>query len=312
MEVFYMVTNTESPKLGAPKPYKTILYEKKPPIAYVTLNRPEKLNAISADMRFELRDALGDAGWDDPAIRVIVIKGAGRGFSAGWDLSGGPVMFEESDRRFGAAGRYWITKHIHLLLWEVIWENPKPVIAQVHGFCVAAGMAVASQSDLCICSEDALFGYPMVRTGGTWITALNPSVIGMKKTKELMYTGNLMDAQEAYRVGLVTKVVPRDKLDEEVNKLANTISKVAQVVVEYSKKAINNVYELQNMRKAHEWGDEYEMVPGVSIAEESNLETKEYQRILKEEGLKPALDWRQSRFLESDSWWIERLKARKL
>ena len=306
-----MVTNTESPKLDAPKPYKAITYEKKPPIAYVTLNRPEKLNAISEQMRLELRDALGDAGWDDPAIRVIVIKGAGRGFSAGWDLSEGPARFAELSRKFGAAGRYWSAKHVHLLLWEVIWENPKPVIAQVHGFCVAAGMAVASQSDLCICSEDALFGYPMVRTGGPFITVLNPSIIGMKKAKELMYTGNLMDAQEAYRVGLVTKVVPKDKLDEEVNKLANTISKVAGVVVEYSKKAINNVYELQNIRKAHEWGDEYEILPALSMAEESNLESQEYNRIFEEQGLKAALDWRQSRFIEGDSWWIEKLKARK-
>ena len=307
-----MVTNTESPKLDTPKPYKTITYEKKPPIAYVTLNRPEKLNAISEQMRLELRDALGDAGWDDRSIRVIVIKGAGRGFSAGWDLSEAPARFERLSRKFGAAGRYWNAKHVHLLLWEVIWENPKPVIAQVHGFCVAAGMAVASQSDLCICSEDALFGYPMVRTGGPFITVLNPSIIGMKKAKELMYTGNLMDAQEAWRVGLVTKVVPRDKLDEEVNKLARTISKVAEVVVEYSKKAINNVYELQNIRKAHEWGDEYEILPDLSMAEESNLESREFRRIEEEQGLKAALDWRQSRFLEGDSWWIERQKARKL
>jgi len=307
-----MVTGTESPKLNVPKPYQTIIYEKKPPIAYVTLNRPEKVNAIDEQMRLELRDALGDAGWDDPAIRIIVIKGAGRGFSAGWDLGIGTTRQDEFDRRFGAAGRYWNAKHIHLLLWEVIWENPKPVITQVHGFCVAAGMAFASQSDLCICSEDALFGYPMVRTGGPFITVLNPMVIGMKKAKELMYTGNLMDAQEAYRVGLVTKVVPRDKLDEEVNKLVNTISKVAGVVVEYSKKAINNVYELMNIRKAHEWGDEYEILPMLSLAEESNLETQEYNRINNEQGLKAALDWRQSRFIEEDSWWIDRLKARKL
>ena len=307
-----MVTNTESPKVNAPKPYQTIIYEKKPPIAYVTLNRPEKLNAIDEQMRLDLRDALGDAGWDDPAIRVIVIKAAGRGFSAGWDLSGGNVGRKEQLRRFGAAGRYWAAKHVHLLLWEVIWENPKPVIAQVHGFCVAAGMAVASQSDLCICSEDALFGYPMIRSGGPFLTVINPAVIGMKKAKELMYTGNLIDAQEAWRVGLVTRVVPRDKLDEEVNKLATTISKVAGVVVEYSKKAINNVYELQNMRKAHEWGDEYEILPGLSMAEESNLEAQEYNRILDEQGLKAALDWRQSRFAEEDAWWIERLKARKV
>jgi len=307
-----MVTNTESPKVNAPKPYQTIIYEKKPPIAYVTLNRPEKLNAIDEQMRMELRDALGDAGWDDREIRVIVIKGAGRGFSAGWDISDTSGEFEQISRKFGTAGFYSMGKHGHKVLWEVIWENPKPIIAQVHGFCLAASMAFASQSDLCICSDDALFGYPMVRTGGPFITVVNPYVIGMKKAKELMYTGNLMDAQEAWRVGLVTKVVPQDTLDEEVNKLANTISKVAGVVVEYSKKAINNVYELMNIRKAHEWGDEYEMVPVRSIGEESNLEAQEFHRIDKEQGLKAALDWRQSRFLESDAWWIERQKARKL
>ena len=307
-----MVTGTESPKLNVPQPYQTIIYEKKPPIAYVTLNRPEKLNAISEHMRMELRDALGNAGWDDREIRVIIIKGAGRSFSSGWDLTENPAKQEELRRRFGAQRDYWSAKNTHKLLWEVIWENPKPVIAQVHGFCLAAGMAFASQSDLCICSEDALFGYPRVRDGGPFITVLNPYVIGMKKAKELMYTGNLMDAQEAWRVGLVTKVVPLDKLEEEVNKLANTISKVAPVVVEYSKKAINNVYELMNMRKAHEWGDEYEMMPFLSMAEESNLEGKEYIRLFKEQGLKAALDWRQSRFIEEDSWWVERMKARKL
>ena len=306
-----MVTNTESPKVNAPKPYKAIIYEKKPPIAYVTLNRPEKLNAVDEQMRMELRDALGDAGWDDKDIRVIVLKGAGRGFSAGWDLTENPARTENILRRFGAAGQYWSAKRIHKVLWECLWENPKPIIAQVHGFCLAAGMAFASQSDLCICSEDSLFGYNQIRSGGPFITVLNPYIIGMKKAKELMYTGNLMDAQEAWRVGLVTKVVPLDKLEEEVNKLANTISKVAPVVVEYSKKAINNVYELMNYRKAHEWGDEYEVIPPLSIAEESNLEVKEYNRLFEEQGLKAALDWRQSRFIEEDSWWIERLKERK-
>ena len=307
-----MVTGTESPKLNVPQPYQTIICEKKPPIAYVTLNRPEKLNAISEQMRLELRDALGNAGWDDKDIRVIVIKGAGRSFSSGWDLTENPAKQEELRRRFGAQRDYWSAKNTHKLLWEVIWENPKPVIAQVHGFCLAAGMAFASQSDLCICSEDALFGYPRVKDGGPFITVLNPYIIGMKKAKELMYTGNLMDAQEAWRVGLVTRVVPRDKLEEEVNKLASTISKIAQVTVEYSKKAINNVYELMNMRKAHEWGDEYEMMPFLSMAEESNPEGKEYIRLFKEQGLKAALDWRQSRFAEEDAWWIEKMKARKI
>jgi len=301
-----MVTGTESPRMEVPKPYQSIIYEKKPPIAYITLNRPEKLNAISIPMRLELRDALGNAGWDDKDIRVIVIKGADRGFCAGWDLTDGLPRVEEYGRKFGVAGRYAVAKHGHKVLWEGIWENPKPVIAQVHGFCLAAGMAFASQSDLCICSEDALFGYNQIRSGGPFLAVINPYVMGMKKAKELMYTGNLMDAQEAWRVGLVTRVVPRDKLEEEVTKLATTISKVAGVVVEYSKRAINNVYELMNIRKANEWGDEYEMIPPSSVAEESNLEQVEYDRLFRDQGLKAALEWRASRFAEEDAWWKER------
>ena len=224
--------------------YENIIYEKKPPIAYITLNRPDKLNALSMPLQLEVRDALWNAGWDDNEIRIVIIKGAGRAFCAGFDIS-------EPRDRDGVQYRASLLKGKGLdgtAFWDVFWDNPKPLIAQVHSFCLAGGMALASFCDLCICSADALFGYPFVRDGGPYMPAVWPWILGMRKTKELLYTGNLMDAQEAWRLGLVNKVVPNDKLEEEVNKLAQTIAKLPVVVNEYNKKLGNMAYDLMNIR----------------------------------------------------------------
>ncbi len=151
--------------------YEQIIYEKQAPIAYITLNRPEKVNALSNDLQLEVRDALEDAGWNDDSIRVVVLKGAGRAFSVGFDISGGggPSDAVQIRDRFmkgkGFSAPAW---------WDVFWNNPKPIIAQVHGFCIAGGLATATFCDLRICSEDALFGAPEIRTGGPYIPAVWP------------------------------------------------------------------------------------------------------------------------------------------
>ena len=283
------------------KAYKNIIYEKKPPIAYITLNRPEKVNALSIELQREVRDALEDAGWEDDEIRVIVVKGAGRGFSAGYDISGGggdaANAVQRHDRNFVRKG-FDATS-----FWDVFWGNKKPIIAQVHGFCLAGGCATACFCDLCICSEDALFGAPEIRFGGPYMPAVWPWILGPRKTRELLYTGNLMDAQEAWRLGLVNKVVPKDKLDEEVNKLAQTISKVPAACIEYSKKLVNMAYELMNIRLAMERSSELEAM--VAASPESSPEIAEYQRIRREQGLKAALAWSSARFAEEDAWFKE-------
>jgi len=217
------------------KSYETIIYEKKPPIAYVTLNRPDKLNALSKDLQLEVRDVLKDAGWADDEIRVIVVKGAGRSFSAGYDISGAHA---EDAVQIRNNGTLWHEGFNATTFWDVFWDNKKPIIAQVHGYCLAGASALASFCDLCICSEDALFGVPEVRFGAIYLQGVWPWILGPRKTRELLYTGNLMDAQEAYRLGLVNKVVPKEKLDEAVNKMALTISKVPAVCNEYSKKLV--------------------------------------------------------------------------
>ncbi|MGI9612993.1 MAG: enoyl-CoA hydratase/isomerase family protein, partial [Acidimicrobiales bacterium] len=225
--------------------YETILYEKVAPTATVTLNRPDKLNALSLDLQHEVREVLSDAAEDDD-IRVIVLKAAGRAFSAGFDISSG----EERPDGVGMRRGFLRGKGFSASTWwDVFWNNPKPIIAQIHGYCIAGGMATATFCDLRICSEDARFGAPEIRTGGPYIPAVWPWVIGMTKARELLYTGNLIDAAEAKRLDLVNQVVPADELDDAVLAQAETIAKLPAVTVEYNKKLINMSYELMGVRQ---------------------------------------------------------------
>ena len=278
--------------------YETITYEKQAPIAYVTLNRPEKLNALSEDLQLEVRDALEDAGWTDDEIRVIVLKGAGRSFSAGFDISSGgerPNAVQMRDRflegkGFSASG--W---------WDVFWNNPKPIIAQIHGYCIAGGLATATFCDLRICSEDAKFGAPEIRTGGPYIPAVWPWVIGMSKARELLYTGNLIDAQEAKRLDLVNDIVSADELDEAVRQQAMTIAKLPKATVEYNKKLINMAYELMGVRQVIDRSMELEAVALVSP--DSSPEIKEFEELRRSDGLKAALASTAERFVDEDAWF---------
>ena len=277
--------------------YETIVYEKRGPVAYVTLNRPDKLNALSDDLQREVRSALEDAGWADEAIRVIVLKAAGRAFSAGFDITTGKSVNAVERRsqflkgkNFSATG--W---------WDVFWNNPKPIIAQIHGFCIAGGLATATFCDLRICSEDAKFGAPEIRTGGPYIPAVWPWVIGMTKARELLYTGNLIDAAEAKRLDLVNEVVPLDELDDAVERQAQTIAKLPAATVEYNKKVINMAYELMGVRQVIDRSMELEAIALAST--DSSPEIEEFDKIREKDGLKAALSWNADRFAEEDAWF---------
>lgn len=277
--------------------YETITYEKEGPIAFVTLNRPEKLNALSTDLQLEVRDAFEDAGWADDEIRVIVLKGAGRSFSAGFDISAGgerPNTVQMRDQFLegkGFSASAW---------WDVFWNNPKPIIAQIHGYCIAGGLATATFCDLRICSEDARFGAPEIRTGGPYIPAVWPWVIGMTKARELLYTGNLIDAEEAKRLDLVNQVVAADELDDAVRTQAETISKLPKVTVEYNKKLINMAYELMGVRQVIDRSMELEAA--ALCSPDSSPEIERFEEIRRADGLNAALRWNAARFTEEDAW----------
>jgi len=277
--------------------FENIIYEKRGPIAYVTLDRPEKLNALSDDLQMEVRVALEEAGWQDDDIRVIVLKASGRAFSAGFDITNSSKVDAVEMRSrllkgktFSASG--W---------WDVFWNNPKPIIAQIHGFCIAGGLATATFCDLRICSEDAKFGAPEIRTGGPYIPAVWPWVVGMTKARELLYTGNLIDAQEAKRLDLVNEVVPIEELDAAVERQALTIAKLPAATVEYNKKLINSAYELMGVRQVIERSMELEAIAITS--KESSPEIREFDAIREKDGLKAALSWNAARFSEEDAWF---------
>ena len=277
--------------------YETITYEKNGPVATVTLNRPDKLNALSDELQLEVRSALEDAGWEDDAIRVIVLKAAGRAFSAGFDITTSVKTNAAAKRarflkgkNFSASG--W---------WDVFWNNPKPIIAQIQGFCIAGGLATATFCDLRICSEDSKFGAPEIRTGGPYIPAVWPWVIGMTKAREMLYTGNLIGAEEAKRLNLVNEVVPADELDEAVNRQAQTIAKLPAATVEYNKKLINMSYELMGVRQVVERSMELEAIALASA--DTQPEIEEFNKIRNADGLKAALSWNAERFSEEDAWF---------
>ena len=277
--------------------YENITYEKSGPIATVTLNRPDKLNALSEGLQLEVRHALEDAGWEDEDIRVIVLKAAGRAFSAGFDIAVSAKANAVERRARSAKGKTFSAS----AWWDVFWNNPKPIIAQIHGFCIAGGLATATFCDLRICSEDAKFGAPEIRTGGPYIPAVWPWVIGMTKARELLYTGNLIDAAEAKRLNIVNEVVPLDELDAAVERQALTIAKLPAATVEYNKKLINMSYELMGVRQVIERSSELEAIANASADSSPEIDT--FNKIREKDGLKAALSWNADRFADEDAWF---------
>lgn len=266
--------------------YTDVIYERIGPVAHVTLNRPEKLNALSVALLEELEDACAQAKADDQ-VRVVVIKGAGRAFSAGYDLSEVTHWYEQMnvdemrDRRASYPERYF----------RILWDMPKAVIAQVHGYCLAGGGDLACMCDITIASEDAVFGEPPARYVGMPSTFVWPYVLGRKKTLELCFTGKNMDAHEALQWGMVNKVVPRDRLEAEVDTIAYTIARVPPLTIKYSKMATNRCFELMGFRTASTYAAELGAIMHMTPTPEHN----QFFQMVREKGLKAALEWRDSR-----------------
>ena len=274
--------------------YQHILWDKRGAIGTITLNRPDKMNALNTHpggLLDEWEDACNDAR-RDPAIRVVVIKGAGRCFSAGYDIGvsssviGQPVTEDRYDYMAAHVNRYF----------RVLWEHPKVFIAQVHGFCLAGGGDMAAFCDLTVAAENAVFGYPAVRYGVLPTTFIWPFLIGMKKARELAYTGNMMSAQEALTVGLVNKVVSLGGLEEEVQKLADAIVKVPAMNIKLCKVSINNMFEMMGIRQAIQQNRELDM----HLMSSPPDEMREFFEMVRDKGLKAALAWRDAKFAGDD------------
>ena len=186
-----------------------VLYELRGPAAWLTLNRPDKLNALSEAIVAGLHDGMARAEADDE-VKLLVLTGAGRAFSAGFDIG--------QDFGVDSADGWWEVLEKDVAVTMRLRTFPKPTIAAVHGWCLGGACDLALACDMVVAAEDARFGEPEIRFGSCPVTMLMPFVIGEKKTNELLYTGEAIDAAEAERVGLVNRVVPSDDLEAAVER----------------------------------------------------------------------------------------------
>ncbi len=220
-----------------------------PGVRRITLNRPEKRNALNHQLRGALINAL-IANDQDPDVRVSIVRGAGPSFCAGYDLMG-----SEGDLPvYTPAGEGQWPRHV-TELWMGIWDLAKPVVAQVHGYCLAGGSELATGCDLVYMAEDAQMGYPAVRFGVPDMH-FHPWLLGMRKAMEMMLTGDSLSGPEAVEAGWANAAVPADELEDTVVDLAARIAKLPPEIVQMNKRAVHRQMETMGMRAGIRAGTE--------------------------------------------------------
>ena len=269
---------------------ETIRFERRDDrIAVITLDRPERLNAISRRMIAEVSRAL-DIVEADPELRVVVVHGAGRAFCSGFDLKD-----DAAAQPSGVATWRRLLKQDFDFLIR-FWDLSKPTIAAVHGYCLAGGCELAMACDITIAAENAVFGEPELRFGSVITALMMPWLVGPKRTKELLLTGqDRIPAAWAEKIGLINRTVPdADYLDEALA-VAGQIARVDPDAVAMTKQSINRTFETMGLREA--------LRANLDIAVQiENLETPErktFQEITRRDGLKAAIAWRDARFAPS-------------
>lgn len=279
--------------------YENVLVETDGGVATVTLNRPEKLNALSQGLRADLEQALRDLNPGDD-IRVIRLKAAGRAFCAGYDLTPTPgrragaseargsQAWELGESRI-ARDRESLRDSVDKWLW--MWSYRKPIVAQVQGFCLAGGGELVGACDIIFAADDAKFGHPASRALGIPPTlGMWPAKIGMLKTKELLFTGDMIDGREAERIGMVNRAVPAERLEDETMAFCRRIAQLPLDALSVHKHVTNRWFELAGLRTAAAEGAEFDAIYHETAS------FREFGRIAMEQGLKTALAWRDAPF----------------
>ncbi|MSP52549.1 MAG: enoyl-CoA hydratase/isomerase family protein [Alphaproteobacteria bacterium] len=265
-----------------------VLYEVRGKVSYVTLNRPDKLNAISPQLRDRAVEVLHQAD-DDPATRVVVLRGAGRSFCVGYDIGGTDP--EKATWRHDALK--WHSNLSRGIKFEMTpWDLRKPVIASVQGHAVGGGCELMMFCDLVIAADDTKFGEPEVRFSDTGPGFVMPFLIGMKRAKELLYMGDMIDAKTALDYGMINRVVPLAELSAATAKYADRMALIDTETLAWTKLALNRGAEAAGFRNAILAGLDV-IAPLYSAKTESG---GEFERIRKEQGLGAALKWRREQF----------------
>jgi enoyl-CoA hydratase len=228
--------------------YETLLYEVDGTTATVTLNRPDRLNTIVPPMPDELEAAVHRAVGDE-AVKVIVLRGAGRAFCAGFDFGEGFHHWDEgltTDGQWDPGKDFMVTTaptFAPVPKFMSLWRSPKPVIAQVHGWCVGGGSDMALCADLVIASEDARIGTPYSRMWGAYLTGMWIYRLGLTRAKEHALTGRPLSGSEAASVGLINTAVPFDRLEAEVRETAERLASVPLSQLAAMKLVVNQAFD---------------------------------------------------------------------
>jgi enoyl-CoA hydratase len=228
--------------------FQTLLYDTEDAVATITLNRPERLNTIVPPMPDELEAAVNEATRDEQ-VKVIVLRGAGRSFCAGFDFAGG---FHHWDRGMTTDGAWDPGKDFAMATSQAVgpvpkfmslWRSPKPVIAQVHGWCVGGGSDMALCADLIVASEDARIGTSYSRMWGCYLTGMWLYRLGLTKAKEYSLTGKPLSGVQAVEAGLINAAVPFARLEEEVRERARQLAAIPLSQLSAMKLIVNQAYE---------------------------------------------------------------------
>jgi len=283
--------------------YREIILEKNPPLGRIILNEPEKMNPLNWRRIAEIGKAAKELEWDDD-IKVIVLKGAGRCFSSGFDLTPPENMTSEKDyftrsRNFPPGGRYvsserdWISGQYnrdHLATFFLLWDLDKPVIAQIHGYCLAGATELASFCDIRMVAEGTQIGYPVARqlTPGNiqWFVWF----MGITKATEFMFTGDPMTAEEAHRVGWATRVYPASELEAQTEKFAQRVAQIPTKLIMMTKRSLHAQLDVMGFRTGLQWGSDILSVTN------SMGQTEEFFAGVKDKSLKEGLQQRDKAF----------------
>jgi len=266
--------------------YHAIRLERSGAVATLTLDRPQRLNAINKQMLLELQHAL-DTVEGDPELRALVVNGAGGNFSSGFDLSeqmearptGVEIWREILERDFGTITRFW--------------HFSKPTIAAVSGYCLAGGCELALCCDITLASEDAIFGEPELKFGAGIVVMILPWLVGPKHAKEIILRGmDRIPAQEALRIGLINRIVSVGELDSAALALARDIAVIDPHLVQQTKRAINRTFQIMGLVDALEAALDIDL----AIEGAGSADKIEFMQIARKDGLRAAIAWRDARF----------------
>lgn len=258
-------------------------YEVAERIATLTLNRPERLNAISPELDDRMLELM-DRAAADPGVHAVIVRGAGRAFSAGADskrdeASGMPVPTSAPEDRDG--------REANIRRYHRVWDLPLPVIAQVHGYCLGRATQLVIACDLAFAAEDAVFGTPRVRLGAGFNAVYWAWELGPKRTKELFFpTGETIDGREAARLGIVNAAVPAEDLDAHVAAYAHKLARTPRELLTLQKRAINRTQEIKGLRPALEQSIE------VNVIAHNSDSVRELNRSITERGLRATIEER--------------------